>query len=149
MYKGVFNLLFMHDAKDFYENDKLKFSTDELDDHHIFPKKFLENKGVEVDWDMVANRTLIGSRTNKRISKKAPAVYLQEMLENNGNDESVVKSILDKHFIDKKMYKILNSVTQESTKEEITDAFNKFVNRREMLIQEYISGLIGYQGEEE
>ncbi len=148
VYKGVFNLLFMHDAKDFYENDKLKFSTDELDDHHIFPKKFLENIGVEVDWDIVANRTLIGSRTNKRISKKAPAVYLQEMLENNGNDESVVKSILDKHFIDKKMYKILQSVTQDSTKEEITDAFNKFVNRREMLIQEYISGLIGYQGKE-
>ncbi len=148
VYKGVFNLLFMHDAKDFYENDKLKFSTDELDDHHIFPKKFLENKGVEVDWDMVANRTLIGSRTNKRISKKAPAVYLQEMLENNGNDESMVKSILDKHFIDQKMYNILNSVTEESTQEEITDAFNQFVNRREMLIQEYISRLIGYQSEE-
>ncbi len=149
VYKGVFNLLFMHDAKDFYENDKLKFATNDLDDHHIFPKKFLENKGVEVDWDMVANRTLIGSRTNKRISKKAPAVYLQEMLENNGNDESIVTSILDKHFIDKKMYKILQSATQESTKEEITDAFNKFVNRREVLIQQHIADLIGYQNDGE
>lgn len=149
VYKGVFNLLFMHDAKDFYENDKLKFSTDELDDHHIFPKKFLENKGVDVDWDMVANRTLIGSRTNKKISKKAPAVYVKEMLENNSNDESIVKSILEKHFIDEEMYGILNTVTEESTKEEITDAFNAFINRREVLIQQHIADLIGYIGSED
>ena len=148
VYKGVFNLLFMQDAKDFYENDKLKFSTDALDDHHIFPKKFLENKGVEVDWDTVANRTLIGSRTNKRISKKAPAVYLKEMLASNNNDESAVKSILNKHFIDEEIYNILKSVTQDSTKEEITTAFNIFIDNREKLIQQYIAELIGYQEEE-
>jgi len=148
VYKGVFNLLFMQDAKDFYENDKLKFSTDALDDHHIFPKKFLENKGVEVDWDTVANRTLIGSRTNKKISKKAPAVYLKEMLASNNNDESAVKSILDKHFIDEEIYNILKSVTQDSTKEEITTAFNIFIDNREKLIQQYIAELIGYQEEE-
>ena len=144
VYKGVFNLLFMHDAKDFYENDKLKFSTDELDDHHIFPKKFLENKGVDVDWDMVANRTLIGSRTNKRISKKAPGVYLQEMLENNGHDVNTVKIILDKHLIDDDMYKILLSVDDNSTKEDITQAFNDFVARREKIIQDHIAKLIGF-----
>lgn len=145
VYKGVFNLLFMHDAKDLYENDKLKFSTDELDDHHIFPKKFLENKGVEVDWDMVANRTLIGSKTNKRISKKAPRVYLQEMLENNENDEKSVKAILEKHFIDNAMYKILLSVDEISTKEDITKAFEDFVERREKIIQNHIADMIGFK----
>ena len=149
VYKGVFNLLFMHDAKDFYENDKLKFSTSELDDHHIFPKKFLENKGVEVDWDMVANRTLIGSRTNKRISKKAPAVYIQEMLENNENDMNIVKSILEKHFIDDDMYSILLSVNENSTKDDITKAFNEFVGRREKIIQEHIAELIGFENTDE
>ncbi len=145
VYKGVFNLLFMHDAKDFYENDKLKFSTDELDDHHIFPKKYLENKGVEVDWDMVANRTLIGSKTNKRISKKAPGVYLQEMLKNNGDDKKSVKAILEKHFISNAMYKILLSVNENSTKEEITKAFNDFVDRREKIIKNHIADLIGFE----
>ena len=143
VYKGVFNLLFINDAKDFYENDKLKFSTNELDDHHIFPKKFLENKGVDVDWDMVANRTLIGSRTNKRISKKAPAVYLKEMLEHNDNDVEVVKSILDKHLINKEMYQIMLTINEESNTEDITDAFNKFVELRDKLIKQQISVMIG------
>jgi len=149
VYKGVFNLLFMHDAKDFYENDKLKFSTDELDDHHIFPKKYLENKGVEVDWDMVANRTLIGSKTNKRISNNAPGIYLQEMLKNNGNDKKSVKAILEKHFINDAMYKILLSVNENSTKEEITKAFNDFVDHREKIIQNHIANLIGFEETDE
>lgn len=148
VYKGVFNLLFMHDAKDFYENDKLKFS-DELDDHHIFPKKYLENKGVEVDWDMVANRTLIGSKTNKRISNNAPGIYLQEMLKNNGSNKNSVKAILEKHFIDDAMYKILLSVNENSTKEEITKAFNDFVDHREKIIQNHIANLIGFEETDE
>lgn len=44
IYKGVFNLLFRRGAWDFYEKDKIKFSAKDLEDHHIFPKKFLEIK---------------------------------------------------------------------------------------------------------
>lgn len=141
-YKGVFNLLFISDARDFYENDKLKFSTDELDDHHIFPKKFLEDKDVDVQYDMVLNRTLITSSTNRKISKKAPATYIEEMLINNSNDELVVKSILEKHFINEEMYEILKEVKEDTSSEKVYELFEKFTSKREQLIKNRISKLI-------
>jgi hypothetical protein len=141
-YKGVFNLLFISDARDFYENDKIKFSNNDLDDHHIFPKKFLENKNVDVQYDMVLNRTLITSTTNKKISKKAPATYLQEMLKNNSNDESTVKKILEKHFINNEMYELLKEVKEDSSAEKIHNLFEEFVSKREKLIKDKIKELI-------
>jgi len=41
-YRGVFNLLFRNNAKDFFEPDDLSYN--ELEDHHIFPKSFLKEK---------------------------------------------------------------------------------------------------------
>ena len=75
IYKGIFNLLFRRGAWDFYEKDKIKFSVKDLEDHHIFPRKFLESKNVKVEKDIVLNRTLILSSTNKKISRKAPASH--------------------------------------------------------------------------
>jgi hypothetical protein len=34
----------MNKAKDFYEKDTIKYSASDLDDHHIFPRNFLEKK---------------------------------------------------------------------------------------------------------
>ncbi len=143
VYKGIFNLLFMNDARDFFANDKIKFSIEELDDHHIFPKKFLKNKQVNVDWDIVANRTLITSSTNKKISYKSPGTYIREMIRIH-KDENVVKEILQQHFINEEMYEILKSTTEESTLKEIEDNFNYFVKMREELIKEKIGDLIGH-----
>ena len=147
VYKGVFNLLFINDAKDFYENDKIKFSINELEDHHIFPKKFLENKKVNLNWDIVANRTLITSKTNRKISKKAPATYIEEMLKIHKSKEKV-KEILSKHFINNEMFEILLSTTENSPKEELEKNFVSFVSLREKLIKEQISKIIiGYDNQ--
>jgi hypothetical protein len=63
-------LLFKNNPSDFFKKDKIKF--DELEDHHIFPRNFLEKKNINVEKDIVLNRTLISSSTNKKISDKAP-----------------------------------------------------------------------------
>lgn len=149
IYKGVFNLLFINDAKDFYENDKLKFATLTLDDHHIFPKQYLLDRDVDVDFDTVLNRTLITKRTNIQISKSSPATYLKKMLENNSNDESVVKSILSKHFINEQMYALLKTIDDNSDNSDILKAFVTFTEQRQELIQSSIAQHIGLAEEAE
>lgn len=67
----------------FFEKDTIRYSARDLEDHHIFPRKFLENKNVDVNKDIVLNRTLILSKTNRRISKKSPSTYIQEMIEDD------------------------------------------------------------------
>lgn len=146
VYKGVFNLLFINEAKDFYENDKIKFSVNKLEDHHIFPKKFLENKKINLNWDIVANRTLITSNTNKKISKKAPAAYIKDMIKIHKSEEKV-KDILFKHFIDEKMYEILLKTQEESSRDEIEKNFKNFIDKRNILIKNKISELIGFKSE--
>jgi len=142
IYKGVFNLLFRKGAWDFYEKDKIKFSVKDLEDHHIFPRKFLENKSVNVEKDIVLNRTLILSSTNRKISRKAPATYIEEMRKIHGSEEEV-KKILEKHYINEEIFELLKSVREDSTSEEIREKFEQFITMREKLIKNEIRKLIG------
>ena len=141
IYKGVFNLLFKRGAWDFYEKDKIKFSVKDLEDHHIFPRKFLESKNVKVEKDVVLNRTLILSSTNRKISRKAPATYIEEMIRIHGSEEEV-KRILEKHFINEEMFEILKSVKENSTPDEIKEKFERFITLRENLIKDEIRKLV-------
>lgn len=141
IYKGVFNLLFRRGAWDFYEKDKIKFSVKDLEDHHIFPRKFLESKNVKVEKDIVLNRTLILSSTNRKISRKAPATYIEEMIRIHGSEEEV-KRILEKHFINEEMFEILKSVKENSTPDEIKEKFERFITLRENLIKDEIRKLV-------
>ncbi len=140
IYKGIFNLLFRRGARDFYEKDKIKFSVKDLEDHHIFPRKFLESKNIKVEKDIVLNRTLILSSTNKKISKKAPSTYIKEMIRIHGHEEEV-KKILEKHFINEEMFELLKSVREDSTSDEITEKFEQFIIMREKLIKKEIKKL--------
>ncbi len=142
IYKGVFNLLFRKAAWDFYEKDKIKFSVKDLEDHHIFPRKFLENKNVDVEKDIVLNRTLILSSTNRRISKKAPSTYIEEMIKIHRTEEKV-KQILRKHFINEEMFELLKTAREDLAPEQIKEIFNRFIYLRELLIKNEIKRLIG------
>lgn len=79
-YKGVMNLVALSGAKDFSYNDGITFYG--LDDHHIFPQKFLKTEygitGGEVN--TIINRTLIVDSTNKKISSKSPSTYLETVI---------------------------------------------------------------------
>jgi len=147
IYKVVLNLLFRRGAWDFYEKDKIKFSVKDLEDHHIFPRKFLESKNVKVEKDVVLNRTLILSSTNRKISRKAPAIYIEEMIRIHGSEEEV-KRILEKHFINEEMFEILKSVKESSTPDEIKEKFERFITLRENLIKDEIRKLVEVENNE-
>ena len=147
IYKGVLNLLFRRGAWDFYEKDKIKFSVKDLEDHHIFPRKFVESKNVKVEKDVVLNRTLILSSTNRKISRKAPATYIEEMIRIHGSEEEV-KRILEKHFINEEMFEILKSVKESSTPDEIKEKFERFITLRENLIKDEIRKLVEVENNE-
>ncbi|MEM9078778.1 MAG: DUF262 domain-containing protein [Bacteroidota bacterium] len=141
VYKGVFNLLFINDSKDFYEEDKLKYKKEDLDDHHIFPKKYLENKEVDSNVNCILNRTLIHGTTNKSISKKSPSDYLQIMLDKLKSEEKV-KQLLSQHFIDSEMYGIMKDAKEDSPKEKVKELFERFIELRDRNIKRTINSLI-------
>jgi hypothetical protein len=89
LFKTMF-LAFRHaGAKDWRSN--LAISLDHsgaqhyLQFHHIFPKAVLKKAGVTREADDIANLAFIGGTTNRRISDKAPEVYLPPLLEKSGS----------------------------------------------------------------
>lgn len=93
-YKGVMNLVALSGAKDFSKNDSITFH--DLDDHHIFPRKFLEKKLklTGSDANTIVNRTLIVDSTNRKISSKSPSIYLEAVIPDKHREK-----ILASHLI--------------------------------------------------
>ena len=55
--------------------------------HHIFPRKLLQESNYE-KWEIneIANMAFISGRTNRKISAKEPAIYLEEIVKERGED---------------------------------------------------------------
>jgi hypothetical protein len=71
-----------HSPLDFHETKPLNkaiIDGQAVDDHHIFPQKFLSDSGQVGAVDSVLNHTLIDKITNIRIGGNAPSVYLAAM----------------------------------------------------------------------
>ena len=106
VYKGVFNLISWHAGgiRDWKNNNKISLkstSTAEgqnLDDHHVFPKKYLRNAKKDMEdalVDSVLNRALVPKITNIKIGGRAPSDYLKELSGANGK----LSESLDAHLI--------------------------------------------------
>lgn len=100
VYRGVMCLIAIKGAKDFQADDSIAFHT--LEDHHIFPKAYLEKQrdaaGKKIPADQInsiVNRTLISAQTNRHISHKSPSKYLADVIPADRHVE-----ILNSHFID-------------------------------------------------
>lgn len=92
----------------------------EVDDHHIFPKKFLmDTKKIEDKSliNCVVNRTLIDRGTNKSISAMAPSVYIKGLKVPN------ISQVLDSHLI-----------PSGSGSPLLTDDYEAFLEQRTQLI---------------
>ncbi len=77
-------------------NEKLLASSG-IDDHHIFPAKFLDDRDVDSRLrDCVLNRCLIDSHTNQRISCRAPSDYMAELRDEPGFP---METVLASHLI--------------------------------------------------
>ncbi|MFH0798662.1 MAG: DUF262 domain-containing protein [Pseudomonadota bacterium] len=76
------------DAVDWFKGIKIRresFSEDQnIEYHHIFPKKLLNDKGVDRYMrDEMANIAFLSQKANRKILKRPPSDYLAEIAEND------------------------------------------------------------------
>lgn len=101
VYKGAICLTLCTNggALDFHTSTKINqqmIASNEVDDHHIFPKNYLETTAKFKDKTLincVLNRTLIDRLTNQTIKDKAPSVYIKNLQIKNKD------KVLESHLI--------------------------------------------------
>lgn len=102
-FKGIISIIFKNKATDFRSGRAMSLSAnhgENIDVHHIFPKKYCEHKGFKSEiCDSILNKTPISSETNKIIGQKAPSIYIKEF-ENQGNGFLQINDSFASHFID-------------------------------------------------
>ena len=95
LYKGILTLINFNSKGllDWENNSKILF-TKKVDDHHIFPKAYLQSTSLEEDEielvDCVVNKTLIPKMTNIKIGKKPPSQYMKEINKTNSEFEKIL-----------------------------------------------------------
>jgi hypothetical protein len=108
-YKGV-HALIMHDRTaikccDFRTRvpiDEKIFFEDQIDIHHIFPKKWCQNRNPNIEskvFNSIVNKTAIAARTNRKIGGNAPSEYLPRIQNEAGMDSAKMDEILASHLI--------------------------------------------------
>ena len=101
IYKGILTFVnYMCGGITDGQNDSKISFNEKVDDHHIFPKAYLQdynsNDDDDIEYvDCVVNRTLIPKITNIKIGKKAPDKYMNELYSENDR----LKESLEKHMI--------------------------------------------------
>jgi hypothetical protein len=120
VYRGVICLIALNGAKDFCADDSIQFHN--LEDHHIFPVEFLRSRkdkfGNQYDpprINCIINRTLIAEKTNKKIGKRNPSDYIENLIPKDRRDE-----ILKSHLI-----------SPEAIEAMLSDNFDAFIDARE------------------
>ncbi|MGL5646389.1 MAG: GmrSD restriction endonuclease domain-containing protein [Clostridium sp.] len=98
LYKGVLTFInfIARGLTDWQNNSKISF-VQKVDDHHIIPKSYLQEKISEENIeliDCVVNRTLIPKITNIKIGKKSPDVYMKELYQINNMFEKSLQNHL-------------------------------------------------------
>ena len=101
-YKGVQALLMRSGAKDFLSGqpfDETVFFDETVDIHHIFPRRWCEQEGIEAAvFNSIINKTPLSSRTNRILGGRAPSYYLGKLRSGVGgspglSDEALVDSL--------------------------------------------------------
>lgn len=103
-YKGLYALQMLRGGKDFRTGKSIDvhaYFDDNIDIHHLFPKKWCSQNGISDDvTNTVVNKTAIAARTNKFIGSEAPSKYLAKLEERYAIDKSELDTIVQSHDID-------------------------------------------------
>lgn len=121
---------------------KISF-TDKIDDHHIFPKDYLNDTlDEEADRNLinsVANRTLIPKITNIKISKKAPHIYMNEILKNNPQFPEVLSNHMIPTDILSGLYENFYDTFVEERAKLIFNKLNEMIiSKQEMIESKFV-----------
>lgn len=131
VYRGVMALILQNDALDFHKRGKitaqlLADKKNPVDDHHIFPRAYLDNKGTPASLrDCILNRTFIDRITNRRLGKHAPSDYFSEIRAKQGGSET--DETLKSHVLPQGAHSPL-----------LDDDFEKFLDWREQALTDLI-----------
>jgi hypothetical protein len=107
-YKGVNALLMKEGAQDFRSGQKFDhtvFFGENVDIHHVFPKKWCEDRNIKsAVYDSIVNKTPLSYRTNRIIGGVAPSAYLAKLQGGNAETPPISHQNLDgylsSHLID-------------------------------------------------
>jgi hypothetical protein len=99
IYAGILNLIHFEKKGLINLNNGKKLSINSvLEDHHIFPKNYIEktfpNDNIKDFVNCVANRTLVPKIQNIKISDKAPSQYFADIKKENPNIEESLQNHL-------------------------------------------------------
>lgn len=102
-YKGIMALLLKNHCKDFIsglEMDLSLYRAENIDIHHIFPKKYCEeNHYSSSKYNSIINKTPLTYSTNREIGGDAPSKYLNKIAAKGKVDNSVLDTYLESHLI--------------------------------------------------
>jgi len=124
-YKGIYTLLLQNQARDWMEDKRLDLVQHRelaVDIHHIFPKKWCAENGIDDEHrESIVNKTAVSARTNRTIGGRAPSNYLSLIERNAQISAEQIDEVLASHLID------ANCLRKDDF-----DGF--FSNRREQLL---------------
>lgn len=132
-YKGVHALLMRHGCRDFITGrgvDLMTFFNDKIDIHHVFPKKWCLDEGIEpAVFNSIVNKSPLFKRSNIAISGDAPSAYLKKIEQEQGISASSLDEILRSHLIEPQHLR--------------SDDFDAFIAARTTALTELIAGAMG------
>ncbi len=105
-YKGLNILLLREGAEDFFwKATILELDIEEvaIDVHHIFPKKWCEERKIKPSsFNSILNKTPISYKANRMIGGKAPSIYLADIQNHKqvGLSDEKMNNTLKSHCID-------------------------------------------------
>lgn len=129
LFKTMFLAFRAAGAKDWTSNLQISLdhsgSQHKLQFHHFFPKALLTKNGfTSREADDIANLTFISGRTNRKISDKAPSVYLAEILAKQGDGLLALQAIPSApELLDVGSYRTFLSERRRM----LTETLNKFL----------------------
>lgn len=132
------NSLFMHGTM---ISDLINISGDV---HHIFPKAYLKNNGVDTKgkYNQVANFTYLDTQVNKAVRDDAPNVYFGKVLEQCDKRSIAFGNIADRDSLMKNLEE--NAIPKNVVAMTVDDYDRFLVERRKLmaqLMEKYYKGL--------
>lgn len=133
IYKAIYCLYILKGAPDWQTFELPEY--DSLDDHHIVPKSWGKENGLDKEINSILNRTPLSSDTNRKvINNRLPNEYMKEMLEHNKPEK--IHAVFDSHLISKYAVEIL--LRDPFSVED----YNEFLNERRRTILNEIENRI-------
>ncbi|HQZ86362.1 MAG TPA: DUF262 domain-containing protein, partial [Actinomycetota bacterium] len=102
-YKGIYALMLGNEARDWMEDkalDLVQYVNLAVDIHHIFPKKWCDDNGIDDERrESIVNKTTISAVTNRTIGGVAPSEYLAVIERKAQISSTRLDQLLEAHLV--------------------------------------------------